>query len=151
MPTQLQVPRGVSSQCPALSEIIQVPITLSPADLRAGTDGEWVDVAQLWGWWMWHLRYCSHHIPFSCFLSFLPQGHAPPLGNFPFCLRGLQCIQMSSPASYMQPPRTLSQCTSSHTRPLLITRTQRQGIFCFFSDCQTAVYFRILFHLSINL
>lgn len=49
MPTQLQVLRGVSSQCLALSGMIQVPITLSPADLRAGTVGEWVDVAQLWG------------------------------------------------------------------------------------------------------
>lgn len=53
---------------------------------------EWVDVAQLWGWRVWHPRYCSRRIPFSCFLSFLPQGHAPHLVNFPFCLRGLQCI-----------------------------------------------------------
>lgn len=53
---------------------------------------EWVDVAQLWGWRVWHLGYCSRRIPFSCFLSFLPQGHAPHLVNFPFCLRGLQCI-----------------------------------------------------------
>lgn len=40
MPTQLQVARGVRCEfsCPALSEMIQVPITLSPADLRAGTE-----------------------------------------------------------------------------------------------------------------
>lgn len=92
MPPQLQVPRGVGSWCPALSGMVQVPVTLSPADLRAGTVRERIDVAQLWGWRMWHLGYCSCRIPFSCFLSFLPQGHAPHLDNFPFCLRGLQGI-----------------------------------------------------------
>lgn len=66
MPPQLQVPRGVSSRCPALSGMVQGPITLSPADLRARTDREWIDVAQLWGWRMWHLGYCSRCIPFSC-------------------------------------------------------------------------------------
>lgn len=42
MPPQLQVPRGVSSQCPALSRMVQVPVTLSLADLRAENGLMWL-------------------------------------------------------------------------------------------------------------